>query len=67
MPETPKEILSRADASGALTLEDQEALAKHAGISVRQLPPSMRGGLVGIFGFHGKDSDTRPLDDDGSR
>lgn len=66
MAETPKEILARMDRHGALVTEDQEALANHIGVSVRQLPPSLRGGLLGIFGL-GKDSDSHPLDDDGSR
>lgn len=66
MADTPAQILARADKNGALALEDQEALAAHIGVSVKQLPPQLRGGLMGIFGF-GKDSDSHPVDDDGSR
>lgn len=65
--DSPASILARADASGALAPEDQEALARHIGISVRQLPPAMRGGLLGIFGLNGKNRDSRAVDDDGSR
>ena len=44
-----RDILSRADHRGALSSDDQRALAKQLGIGVNSLPAQMRGGLLGIF------------------
>lgn len=64
MKEKVRPFLDRMDDKGALTREDQLALAEKLGIDVRQLPLSMRGGLLGIFGLKEEDRnegrDSRP-------
>ena len=44
-----KAILARMDRAGALSRDDQAALACELGIGVSELPAQLRGGLLGIF------------------
>ena len=44
------------DPTGALSRDDQAALARELGIGIQQLPAQLRGGLIGIVLESGPES-----------
>jgi len=49
-------ILARMDPTGALSRDDQAALARELSIGIQQLPAQLRGGLIGIVFGSGPES-----------